>query len=99
MDSVTVYVTEAMLPNAFSPNGDGLNDVFRPVIMNQWVELGDFSIYNRYGQRVYYSRDIQEGWDGTYNGQPAELATYFYIITFKIGDKSYTHKGDVTLTR
>jgi gliding motility-associated-like protein len=99
MDSVTVYVTNAMLPNAFSPNGDGTNDLFRLTIKDERVHLKDFNVYNRYGQRVFYTRNVTEGWDGNFNFAKCELGTYFYLVHYIIGEKTYTLKGDVTLIR
>jgi gliding motility-associated-like protein len=98
-DSVTVHVTNAVLPNAFSPNGDGLNDIFKLEPKDERVRLKDFSVYNRYGQRVFFTRDITEGWDGYYNGKIADLDTYFYLVRFIIGANTYSLKGDVTLIR
>ncbi|WP_118973270.1 gliding motility-associated C-terminal domain-containing protein [Taibaiella koreensis] len=89
------------MPNAFSPNADGLNDVLHPVIasgcpVRQYV----FNIYNRYGSRVYSSADPSGGWNGTYpGGQPADAGTYMYELSFLGGAKEvkYYRKGDVTL--
>jgi gliding motility-associated-like protein len=98
-DSVTVHVTNAMLPNAFSPNDDGLNDIFKLLPKDERVRLKDFSVYNRYGQKVFFTRDITEGWDGYYNGTMADLDTYFYLVRYIIGANTYSLKGDVTLIR
>jgi len=98
-DSVTIYVTNAFLPNAFSPNGDGLNDDFRLAVQDERVRLKDFSVYNRFGQRVFFTREIREGWDGTQDGRPADLGTYFYYVRYQIGVNTYTLKGDVSLIR
>lgn len=99
IDSVTIHVTDAWLPNAFSPNGDGINDLFFLIPKDERVKLKDFSIYNRYGQRVFYSQDIKVGWDGYDDGKPADLNVYFYLVRYIIGEKTYTLKGDVTLIR
>lgn len=98
-DSVTVHVTNAMLPNAFSPNGDGMNDVFKLIPKDERVRLKDFSVYNRYGQRVFFTRDITEGWDGYHNGKMADMDTYFYLVRYIIGVNTYSLKGDVALMR
>jgi gliding motility-associated-like protein len=98
-DSVTVHVTNAVLPNAFSPNGDGLNDVFKLIPKDERVHLKDLSVYNRYGQKVFFTTDITEGWDGTFKGKMADLDTYFYFVRYMIGVNTYTLKGDVTLVR
>jgi gliding motility-associated-like protein len=99
MDSVTVHVTNAVLPSAFSPNGDGKNDVFKLLPFDGRVSLKDFSVYNRYGQRVFFTESIDNGWDGTFKGKTADMSTYFYYVRFIIGEKTYTIKGDVTLLR
>ncbi|WP_118950768.1 DUF7948 domain-containing protein [Taibaiella helva] len=99
IDSVTIHVTNALLPNAFSPNGDGRNDVFKLVPQDERVRLKDFSVYNRFGQRVFFTRDVNQGWDGFFNGKPADLGTYFYLVHYIIGEHTYKLKGDVTLIR
>jgi gliding motility-associated-like protein len=68
-----------IIPDAFTPNGDGLNDVFHPVVIGL-VEFLDVSIYNRWGELVYYSQDLNSGWDGTYQGKEQELATYVVVV-------------------
>jgi len=65
------------LPNAFSPNGDGLNDVFRPTIRG-FANM-QFRVYNRWGELIYTSNS-DEGWDGTYQGKPAQMDVYFYTL-------------------
>lgn len=90
------------IPTAFSPNGDGTNDIFLPLLENGCpVKQYSFSIYNRYGQRVYFSADPAQGWDGTSNNQPADAGTYFYQVRFLGGvhEKEYLKKGDLLLIR
>jgi gliding motility-associated-like protein len=89
------------LPNAFTPNGDGRNDKFRVVVKGD-MELLEFSVYNRFGQRVYTSSNVDHGWDGTFNGQMADVGTYMYYVRFICGNKGTERlilKGDVTLIR
>jgi gliding motility-associated-like protein len=89
------------LPNAFTPNGDGKNDIFRVVFKGD-MDLLEFSVYNRFGQRVYTSSDITHGWDGNFNNTKADMGTYMYYIRFICGNKSTEKqilKGDVTLIR
>ncbi len=89
------------IPTAFSPNGDAKNDVFRPVFEPGCTVRGfRIRIYNRWGQEVYTSEN-QKGWDGNFNGQPAEVGTYFYEVRFEAGmDRQvYRVKGDLTLIR
>jgi trimeric autotransporter adhesin len=87
-----------ILPNAFTPNGDGLNDVFRPVSLGKHV-VHSFRVLNRWGQSVYESDQQQFGWDGNFNGVPQDADTYFYFITFDCNGKTTIQKGDVTLVR
>lgn len=98
-DSVRVIVTNARIPNAFSPNGDGINDKFHVLQFRDHVILKQFSVFNRYGERVFYTENITEGWDGMYKGKPCDLGVYFYYAQYTIGEKEYTEKGDVTLLR
>lgn len=90
------------MPNAFSPNGDGLNDMFRPVVSAECpVQSYKLSIYNRWGQRVFYSAKAEQGWDGTIEGQTAEVGTYMYEVQFLGGTqkRQHTRKGDLVLVR
>jgi len=90
------------MPNAFSPNGDGLNDYFRPVIVGKDYLINYLQIFNRWGQLVWsgYGSQAEQGWDGSYKGHPADAGTYFYTIgvTLKMG-KQVSAKGDVSLVR
>lgn len=89
------------VPNAFTPNGDGLNDVFRLKFKGD-MKLLEFSVYNRFGTRVYYTQHLEQGWDGNWNGVPQDLGTYFYYIKAICGNKgdhTIELKGDVTLVR
>lgn len=90
------------VPNAFSPNADGLNDIFLGSIEFQCpVSAFSMSIYNRWGQRIFYSADPHKGWDGMQSGVPSEVGSYTYEIRFKGGNrkKETYRKGDVTLLR
>lgn len=90
------------VPNAFSPNGDGINDIFTPVIDPLCNTRGfALNIYNRFGQRIFNSVVPGKGWDGTYMGRPSELGTYFFEIRFEGGSRNiqYYRKGDLTLIR
>lgn len=77
------------IPNVFSPNGDGINEVFMPDL--------DIQIIDRYGLVLYKGTS---GWDGTYNGRPMDTDTYFYLIHYKDrNQKEHTKKGYITLVR
>ena len=83
-------------PNAFSPNGDGINDKW--VISNLSDYPGAYvEIFNRYGQRLFYSSGYSNPWDGTLNGTALPVATYYYVITLKNGFEPIT--GSVTIIR
>lgn len=87
------------MPTAFSPNGDGRNDVFRPVTLGH-QNIEHFRVYNRWGQVVYESRQTFQGWDGTFNGQVQDMGTYMYSLTYRCTDGTlYEKKGEVILIR
>lgn len=88
--------------NAFSPNGDGYNDHFQPIIESGCaVSAYAFQIYNRFGERVFSTSDSKQGWDGQHKEQPVDVGTYFYEIRYWGGSKNvlYYQKGDVLLIR
>jgi len=101
-DSVTVFVRSdipVIIPSAFSPNGDGRNDVFR-VGNTSFHRLQEFRIFNRWGQEIFSTTDSKKGWDGTFKGVPQETGVYNYIIRVSYPDgRVEMYKGDVTLVR
>ena len=96
-DSVKVTVLKDLtIPNAFSPNGDGINDVFNVKYLVDYPNA-EITIFNRSGQQVFYSRGFKP-WDGTKNGQPLPVGVYYYII--EPNDKGYGKlSGSITLLR
>lgn len=88
------------LPNAFTPNNDGLNDVFRVIGYGQ-IELVSFEIFNRWGNKVFRTNILEDSWDGYYKGLPAEISTYFYVVKYKCHTTGNVEQkqGDVTLIR
>jgi gliding motility-associated-like protein len=94
-ESAIVYI-----PNAFTPDGNGLNDAFKPVMT--YVSANDYlmQIYDRWGNLVFSSTDINKGWDGTYNGNTiTNSAVFHYVIYYKdVAGKSFYKTGYVTLT-
>jgi len=88
------------IPNAFSPNGDGINDVFQVTFNCPDVSSYVLSVYDRWGKRVFLSKVPGEGWDGSHKGGMADAGTYFYYLRYKhslLGE--VTKKGDVVLIR
>ena len=88
------------VPNAFTPNGDGINDVVR--LRGYGITKMNFRIYNRWGVLVFQSTDAKQnvGWNGVYKGtvQPQDVYTYVADVTFYDGT-TYQKKGDITLLR
>jgi gliding motility-associated-like protein len=103
-DSIMVNVTHDgenlfVVPNAFTPNGDGQNDCFN---IHHWGvnnKLIDFSIYDRYGMKVWSSSSIADCWDGTFKGQPQPAGGFVYIIHAKTICGDIVRKGMVMLIR
>ncbi len=97
---ITSTRATAALPTAFSPNGDSANDVLL-LETNQVDEILDWRIFNRWGNVVYEnSGDINEGWDGNFNGNPQDIGVYTYIVTFRgVGSDVATIRGQVTLLK
>ncbi|HMH23732.1 MAG TPA: gliding motility-associated C-terminal domain-containing protein [Puia sp.] len=86
-------------PNAFTPNKDGHNDLFRPVVTGNPV-VWHFSIYNRWGQLVFETSDPRKGWDGTRDGQDQQSGGYVWICTYQFpGEKENRREGDFLLIR
>jgi gliding motility-associated-like protein len=101
--AVTVYVTAAgkvsfVVPNAFTPNGDGRNDCFS---IKSWggAVIEEFSVFNRWGQKVFTSNNPNQCWDGRYKGQPMESGGYAYVIVAKTICGTIKRTGVVMLLR
>jgi gliding motility-associated-like protein len=97
-----VYVVGDILvrfPNAFTPNGDGQNDYFKPVI--KMVQQAELYIFDRYGNIIFHTNHPEsEFWDGTINGKPAPQDVYVWkIIGIFINGQRFIKVGDVTLLR
>jgi gliding motility-associated-like protein len=104
MNSDSVYIDEncspkIWIPNAFSPNGDGINDRF--IVTIHGALRVRLNIYNRWGEEVADIADaVRAGWDGTFNGRPATPDTYLYLATITdASGKNSFRKGNVTLLR
>jgi len=99
-DNVTVYVYhDIYIPNAFTPNGDGVNDVFRILPYDKYT-VKRFIIYNRMGYPVFTTTNASAAWDGTRNGQQQPAGTYVYYAEMALPDgKVLIKKGTIILIR
>ena len=96
---VTVSESKLIFPNAFSPNGDEYNEVFKAKEYQSIVEFHAY-IFNRWGKKLYEWTDPAEGWDGTYNGKDVNEGVYFVLVKAKGADgREYNIKKDVNLLR
>jgi gliding motility-associated-like protein len=82
------------VPNTFSPNGDGIHDTWEIKYLDTYPGA-TVEIYNRYGQLVFKSQGYTKSWDGTYNGKPVPVGTYYYIINPKNGRKQMSGYVDI----
>lgn len=96
---LVVFNASFAVPTAFTPNGDGINDIFRPLTVG-YRSLKFFKVFNRWGEEVYTGNTLETGWDGTCNGKPGDLGVYYWQISYidRFG-KEGLMKGDVTLVR
>ncbi len=106
-DSVTVAFQDCecrlTMANAFTPNGDGRNDSYGPIMLCQNPTSMSMRIYNRWGQLIFESTSLNAKWDGTYMGQPQPIEVYTYVVEFS-GLENHVQKtvhlsGTVTLLR
>ncbi len=90
------------IPSAFTPDHNGRNDHLRPLFAGEIVRVVSFRIYDRWGKMVWATSgsDAHTGWDGTYNGVPAQAGTYFYMLEVETtANRKVSEKGDITLIR
>ena len=81
------YACDIFIPNAFSPNGDNLNDVFRP---SGTVQLKQMQIFNRWGELLYEQEGSVLEWDGSYEGERVMQGYYYYLIRYIFPDNGKT---------
>jgi gliding motility-associated-like protein len=104
-DTVLVYnraegcECDLYVANAFTPNNDGKNDLLRA--SSNCQVAGEISIYNRNGERVYYSRDLQKGWDGIFRGTKQPTGVFVYQVNYRLGtgNELLYKKGSFVLIR
>ncbi|HZI02090.1 MAG TPA: gliding motility-associated C-terminal domain-containing protein, partial [Flavisolibacter sp.] len=95
VDNVKVTILKALvIPNVFSPNGDGTNDRWEIRYLDTYPDA-TVEIFNRYGQPVFQSKGYSRPWDGTYKGNPLPAGTYYYIINPKNGRKQVAGYVDI----
>jgi gliding motility-associated-like protein len=101
IDSVKVNTKSCCrfeVPSAFTPNGDGMNDLFRPI--GDKFKIHQFSVFNRWGQEIYTSKLLaSKGWDGTFKGCLQEIGVYYWVVLYECEGQQHIEKGDVTLIR
>jgi gliding motility-associated-like protein len=97
-DALVRVFYKLSMPNSFTPNGDGRNDVFRipPAVT---IELEEFAVFDRWGNRLFSTRDTGNGWDGTWKGQACAPGVYVYVVKGKTIKGEVLSKGTVTLVR
>jgi gliding motility-associated-like protein len=97
----TVYIDDDFafyIPNAFSPNGDGVNDLFS----GKGYGIKDYVMYifDRWGEKIYETTDLSKGWDGTYKGEEAQQDVYVYRVDIiDIHGEKHKYRGHFTLIR
>jgi gliding motility-associated-like protein len=98
VDFAAVGASGYFMPNAFTPNHDGVNDCFGIRFWGVIKEL-EFSIYNRWGEMVFFTKNPSDCWDGTYKGVPQDPAVFVYMIKAETICGDTFKKGFFTLIR
>jgi gliding motility-associated-like protein len=93
-DTTYVKVFGYYIPNAFTPNGDGLNDVFRVTGLYRNINFS-MIVYDRWGRQVFESKNIDTGWDGSFGGKLCDPDTYVWIVTVAFKGNDIITQGDV----
>ena len=100
--TLKVMAMRDLFPNAFTPNGDGVNDTYQPLFTCPVITT-NFAVYNRWGEQVFASQDPHAGWDGMVNGAPAPADVYGWRLEYAaLRDnqrQTITEKGEVNLLR
>ncbi|MCF8239400.1 MAG: gliding motility-associated C-terminal domain-containing protein [Saprospiraceae bacterium] len=99
------HPVKMFIPNSFTPNGDGINDVFSIYGNDQVVRVRNLAVYDRWGNALYARSDLEindpsSGWDGTFREKLMDPGVYVYVVEVELVDgKVRLYKGDVTITR
>jgi gliding motility-associated-like protein len=98
VSGTTLSTKEIFVPNVFTPNGDGKND--RLMVFGNYVSSLQFRIFNQWGQLIFYSDNISNGWDGSWNGRQQPVGVYAYTLKVVLQDGTTVNKkGSVNLIR
>lgn len=99
IDPDQVQCDDLLLPNVFTPNGDGLNDDFG--ILNPFIidELGFFEIYDRWGEKVFLGNNKQDRWDGSFKDKPVNSNLFLYKVSYSCGSQEFVKTGSVSILR
>lgn len=96
--SVVIQESKYRIPEVITPNGDGVNDIFRVFYGGQITDF-TLTVFNRWGQKVFQSTDVDEAWDGTKNGTPQNSDMYLYVTKFRINGSDVEEEGKFSLIR
>jgi gliding motility-associated-like protein len=98
-DTIAIALKDCMrgvyIPNAFTPNSNGRNDVFKPLVFGNLVKY-EFHVYNRWGQPVFHSTDIRKGWDGIFQGSP-QSGTFVWTCIWQLEDEEVKREKGVVV--
>jgi gliding motility-associated-like protein len=103
-DSIKVTALDISLPNAFTPDNNNLNDVFKALGPDEGIEDFTLSIFNRFGQMIWEASNFSDSWDGTFNGEPLPTGVYAWTMAFNVKGNimeigKIKYRGFVTLLR
>lgn len=98
--TVSIYESKLEFPNAFSPNGDGINDIYKAKEGYRSIVEFQATIFNRWGQKIYSWNDPAGGWDGKHNGKDVKQGVYYVLVKARGADgRKFNIKKDVNLLR
>jgi gliding motility-associated-like protein len=96
--NIEIVCGDVFVPSAFSPNDDGENDL--ECVYSDCIEQMTFSIYNRWGEKVFETNNMNICWDGTWNGKELNSAVFVYTLEgFLINGQAVSQKGNISLIR
>ena len=98
INTITDEITQ-LIPTIISPNGDGLNDVWKLGFIELLFPNAEIQIFNEWGQELFTSVGYAEPWDGTYDGEPVPDGNYFYVIDLKASVDPSLFKGVLMVLR